>query len=293
MVVITGANSILGYELAKFLSQKSFKVIGTFRNKNTKTEKLRKIPEINLIKIDLSNRNRVNKDFPDGEVLIHTVASHGENLSQLISSNIICSENVSKKASNLSFKKIIYISSISIYGSISNGIIDRNTPINNPSIYGLTKYLGELCFKKNFINTPCVVLRLPAILARGSVRHFLSQVLANAKKDEPINAYNPNALFNNAVDINYLCTVITKIINSKWIGFKAFPIGCSEPILIKEVINIIIKALDSKSKVNYFDKREKGFIIDFLESEKFFQNSSISTTDALRMFVNNNHDHML
>ena len=65
-------------------------------------------------------------------------------------------------AKELRIKKFIYTSSSAVYGSNSKRIINEKEKINPDSIYGISKYTGELfvnqILKKSFTKT--VIFRL-------------------------------------------------------------------------------------------------------------------------------------
>ena len=51
--------------------------------------------------------------------------------------------NALEYSKNNQTKLFIYLSTASIYEKVNINTIDENTEINNPDIYGASKYLGE------------------------------------------------------------------------------------------------------------------------------------------------------
>ena len=49
---------------------------------------------------------------------------------------------------NMKISKLVYASTVAVYGNNSNGIINEESPINPDSIYGVSKYAGEMYVKQ-------------------------------------------------------------------------------------------------------------------------------------------------
>ena len=69
---------------------------------------------------------------------------HHNNLNKMVNNNIISAYNlVDYINSKLNIEKLIYLSSISVYGFPKTKKLTKKTRIVNPSLYGLLKYLEE------------------------------------------------------------------------------------------------------------------------------------------------------
>ena len=71
--------------------------------------------------------------------------------------NINGTKNLAEFATQQGVKKIIFASSMSIYGQVKAKTVDENTKIIRPDIYGRSKLLGE-----TFLKTP-IFLVLPFV----------------------------------------------------------------------------------------------------------------------------------
>jgi nucleoside-diphosphate-sugar epimerase len=183
-------------------------------------------------------------------------------------------------------KKIIYTSSLSIYGDIEKEILTEDTIIKNPSPYGLSKFLGETILENFLINnTSVITLRLPAIIGKGATRHFLSKTLKLMKDDGIINIFNPSSLFNNCVHVENLCDFMMDLLNKNFDQNKIFNLASSEPLKLANCIDIISSCLEVCPKINIINNDKKSFIIDTNNAEKFgFK--PLTTSSAIFKWVN-------
>lgn len=80
------------------------------------------------------------------------------------------------------FKKVFYLSSRDIYGEVKKSVLNENTIINDPSIYGYTKLIAEKILLNSF---PTIILRLPAIIGLGT-HGWINSVTNKIKKNKKI-----------------------------------------------------------------------------------------------------------
>ena len=90
-------------------------------------------------------------------------------IDDFITCNVIGARNLARYARAAHIKKVIYTSSISVYGDIHEPYLQETHPITNPDDYGLTKYLAERVFAEAE-GLSCVALRLPEILGKWAHR---------------------------------------------------------------------------------------------------------------------------
>ena len=78
-----------------------------------------------------------------------------------INSNI--DGELSEFINRASVKQVIYLSTMAVYGDINVNVLSEKTIINNPNLYGLSKYLGKNHIKETFKNknVKLAIIRLP------------------------------------------------------------------------------------------------------------------------------------
>jgi dTDP-4-dehydrorhamnose reductase len=182
-ILITGGSGFLGGYLVKS-AQTSYKVFTTyFKNKPN-------YPNINWIKIDLSNKDEIEKIIkkirPD--VIIHNAALTNadfceENKESTKIINIDASEQLSKLGNKYN-SRILYISTDLVFDGGSPPYSENAGP-NPLSFYGWSKWQGELATSTNNPNSvivrPAIMYGPPAILGT-SFSEWMRKTWENGKE---------------------------------------------------------------------------------------------------------------
>ena len=140
-VLITGSSGFIGYRIYNFLKKRKINITEISRSKkNSKTN----------LKIDLTEFKKINKKF---DVLIHCAANTPPKYNNReIKKNYLINYNILKIAKETGIKKIIYLSSMSIYEKNKKRIYE-NSQKTSKDVYGKTKLHGERIFLNN--NSKC------------------------------------------------------------------------------------------------------------------------------------------
>ena len=82
-------------------------------------------------------------------------------------------------------------------------------------------------------------------------------------RDETINATNPDFGFNNIVHEEVIANFISALIVKKSIPeYRAVPIGSTDPIPLREIIDLMAKATNYKGRINWVEPKSPPFRID-------------------------------
>ncbi|TPE68979.1 NAD-dependent epimerase/dehydratase family protein [Halalkalibacterium halodurans] len=141
IVVVSGAGGFLGRELVKQLLERgSFSVIAMSSKKELVAEEFCSHP--NLLTVDINNwKQEVGKNL-NLDVLINCAFPRTSEPEQL-AKGLLFTENLIKDSIELNVKKIINISSQSVYSQKEKMSTDENAPVIPESFYGMTKYASE------------------------------------------------------------------------------------------------------------------------------------------------------
>ena len=289
-VLLTGVTSFIGRHLAAHLHQSGIKIIATYRTANPGLldALAGRRPDMRTIQLDLLDDAEFDRLPPSIDAVVHVAgASPGEaTLDDILNVNVAGTRNVQRYAMRAGAQKFIYTSSISVHGSIKVGIVDHSTAVNDPEPYGATKYLGERLLASGASTIPTVSIRLPSVIGSGAQRAWIPTIVERLISGTDVPFYNPTAAFNNAVHVGELSALVLRILlNQDWRGHIAFPIGLSEPIEIQEVINILRKALNSKSQLLRKSEVKPSFIIDSSLAAEVFGYVPARTDETLRQYV--------
>ena len=180
-ISIIGGSGFVGSNLSKLFEKNSIN-FQIFDNVESKF-----FPE-KYIRGDIRNNEEL-KQIADSDILINLAAVHRDDvrpISLYDEINVEGSKNICKLAKDNGINKIIFTSSVAVYG-FAKPNTDENGEINYFNDYGRTKYLAEGVFiewyNEDPINRTLVIIRPTVIFGkgnRGNVYNLLNQI--NSKK---------------------------------------------------------------------------------------------------------------
>ncbi len=166
-----------------------------------------------------------------------------------IKSNIIALKNILDFAIKKRTKKIINLSSISVYKLGEKKKINENSEIDMKNILAITKYIGEQILINNKVDY--INLRLPAVLNLNLKKNhsWLNILFNDLRNNKKIKIFNPQSQFNSVIHIKQIFELLDKIINhkKKMIGTFNFLPQRGEKLI--NIIMYIKKFYRSKSKI--------------------------------------------
>ena len=165
-ILITGCAGFIGFHLSNYLCtvgesicRNGFEIFGidNLNNyydvslKERRLEILNKNINFTFYKIDIKNKNSVDKIFKsnDFSCVINLAAQAGvrysfENPQAYIDSNVIGFMNIIESCKDTNIKFLIYASSSSVYGDCKNSPFkEEDQSIQSISLYGVTKKFNE------------------------------------------------------------------------------------------------------------------------------------------------------
>jgi nucleoside-diphosphate-sugar epimerase len=281
-VLIAGGSGLLGHEITNFFS-KRYKVYSTYRIRKPK-----KIKNVVWKKINLENK--INwKIRPD--IIINCAVtsqfSKKKSMNHFINSNIIVVKNLLDFATKNKTKKIINLSTISVYKLGKSRNIDESSEIDYQSNLSYTKYMGEQILsngKINFIN-----LRMPAVLNFNLKKNhsWLNNLFFKIKNNKEIKIFNANKKFNSIIHINQLFYLFNIIIKDKKNINGTFNFLPSKGEKLINIILFIKKFFKSNSKIKLIKSPSINYNISSKKIISKFKLSLPSTHSIIKYSLNN------
>ena len=156
-ILITGIAGLIGTHFSKYLLDKGYDIIGIDNLSGGYIENIdQRLITNKFFQIDLINGEDINKIFnlhkPD--VVFHFAAYAAEGLSPFIrkynyENNVICSINVINECIRYNVKKLIFTSSMAVYG-YGNPPFSENQLLSPIDPYGIAKYTVEQDIKQAY-----------------------------------------------------------------------------------------------------------------------------------------------
>lgn len=270
-VLVTGAAGFAGYHIANSLAANGHSVTGMARTPKPS------LASFTLIGHDLSEPILLDADF---DVIVHAAGSHpGGSALQLKRDNIDAMENIVDFAERRRIPKIIFLSSISVYGQIRDDVVNEETCIINPDIYGLSKYVAEKILRDSR-HVKGVCLRLPGIVGSGAKYAWLNSVVEQMRRNVRVRIHSSKFLTNNFIHIDDLAKFVD-ILVKKETSHEIFVLGMHKKIAIKDCVEFIKACSGSKSEIEIYNTATKNFSLDIMRAhENGF--SSMSPEEAIR-----------
>ena len=250
-ILVTGGEGFIGKKLVNRLIKEGHNVTS-----------LDKIESADIV-ADLSNENFFFGAIDwDIDYIFHLAAQSGGYYSlkdPYIDGkwNCLGTINIVKLAQKLKVKKLIYVSSMAVYGN--EKLASSNTKPNPISFYGVSKLTGELYTKLIYehSNIPYTIFRLFATYGAGqdlNNKHqgILSIYLDQALNKDTIEITGPKDRVRELVHVDDVIEALILSFNSKT-NNKTYNISNPEHLTPEIIINKISKALNKPLKIKEID----------------------------------------
>ena len=291
-VIVTGNAGLIGSHFSKYLLDNGYDVIGIDNLSGGYLDFIDKrlIKNKKFYKIDLNDEKEIDKIFkkikPD--YVYHFAAYAAEGLSPFIrnfnyTNNLLCSVNIINNCIKYDVKKIIFTSSIAVYGHGIPPFKENQTP-SPADPYGISKYSVEMDLKqaheqfglKYSIVRPHNVVGINQNIwdkYRNVIGIWIRKVLSN----EPMLIYGDGKQKRAFSDIKYCMKPFEKLMD----GFdgEIFNIGADQEYELKSIAlllqkigkefgyNATIKHVEERPEVKnaYSDHRKAKKLLKFID----------------------------
>ena len=192
-ILVTGVAGFIGSFIAKQLQKEGHEIIGI---DDLSMGKIKNVPDgINFLKIDLSDPSSI-KMIPSGcEKILHLAGqSSGEisfdNPIEDLKKNTVSTLNLIQYGIKNKSERILYASSMSVYGNVPDVKINEEHICSPLSCYGVGKLAAEQYLKIYSDKLPFVIFRMFNVygpgqdldnLRQGMVSIYLAQALLKSK----------------------------------------------------------------------------------------------------------------
>lgn len=253
-ILVTGGAGFIGAHLVKKLIEKNFKVM-VVDNLKTIGGIIYVNPKSYFVKGDILESQTLNKIKRwKPKIIYHLAAQSGgesayDNPKNDYLSNGYGTFLLSKLAKQINVEKFIYTSSVAVYGSNNKKIITEKSTIKPDSIYGISKFAGEMFLKQNLKNskTSLIIFRVFNTYGPGEDLNFLKKGMVSIYcsyiwKKKPIIVKGSVKRFRNYQFINDVVNILYKTLNNKALNKEeTFNLTSSKSTKVSELLKIILK----------------------------------------------------
>ena len=253
-VLITGVSGLCGEEIAKWLSVSGHNVTGLYRTHPVQDN-------FQTLFCDLSKKITIQGHF---DVIIHcsgTLPYWNPSMAEYVSGNITSMENLLDYAHRRNIPRIIYLSTIGIYGDFKDSLIDENSPRIDPDNYGVTKFIAERLLAEDS-QIESISLRCPGIIGKKARGVWLSNIAKCMKKDKTIFVSTPEFLTRNIVHIKDLAQFTEHLLHkNKWPDHEMV-VASKNSMAVGDIIGLMKQELKSHSQIINVSANKKPFCLN-------------------------------
>lgn len=267
-ILITGGAGNIGSSLANHLALNNYKVY-VFDNLITgSVDKLITHNNIEFIKGDVNIYNEIDSLMKKirFNYVFHYAALVGVQRTVdnplLVMKDIDGIRNILEISKNTKVEKIFYSSSSEVYGEpFEMPQNEHTTPLNARLPYAIVKNLGEAYFKayNKEYQLPFSIFRFFNTYGPNQSNDFvISKFIDMALNNVDITIYGDGSQTRTFCYIDDNLEVTTQIFEKNLLENEVVNIGCDIEIKILDLAELIIKLLNSKSKIVYLNSLKEG-----------------------------------
>jgi UDP-glucose 4-epimerase len=285
-ILVTGGSGFIGGRLINELKAQKHDVIVLDKRKSNL--------DVEFINGDISNPEIIKYNYGEVDFIFHIAAQSGgyfslENPYLDVMWNSVGSMNVVKLAQKLKVKKLIYTSSMAVYGNKENATEDGE--VNPISFYGASKLSAEYFVKlvKEHSNIPYTIFRLFATYGAGQDLSNKHQGILSIYLDQALNG--DTVKITGAKDRVRELVHVNDVVQALMLSFKdstnneIYNVTCNERLTPEIIINKIGERLKKKLLIEEID----GYVGDqvlITGSNKKLKEIGWNTTFNLEQGIN-------
>jgi UDP-glucose 4-epimerase len=249
-LLITGASGFIGREVCIQLKNKGHNVIGLYNKYRIN------LNGIKFLKCDITKEEELSRIFSNNKIdlIVHLAANipakddEEKNPLFFMKTNVIGTMLLLEYARRFGVKKFIYTSTMSVFDFTNHPNAKETDPIKPLSIYGLSKYEGELyCkFYSDNYKMNVTVLRLSNVFGTGKKSGAVYNFIKNSIEGKDLIVSGTGNQTYDFVYVKDVAEAIYLVIEKCVKGFEIFHIGSGKEIKLNQLAKIIQEKIFEK-----------------------------------------------
>lgn len=253
-VLVTGAGGFAGRRTAEQLHICGFDVVGTVHSSRIEAP-------FETVQMDLAEPWTEMGGF---DAIIHTAGSlpyREKDFCIYVRNNVDAMRQLVDYAMHHDVRRVIYFSTIGVYGEFRDEMIDENSDRINPDAYGLTKYAAE-CILREKMTIQSISLRMPGIIGFGARPVWLSNTIEKFQRNEPIRIYSPDFATRNFVWNDDLANFVVHLLRLETWEYDVVCLASHKKTTVRELVHEIKRLTKSTSEIIVDNDLRAPFCLD-------------------------------
>ena len=277
-ILVTGAGGFAGGYIARHLFKCGYEVTGTVHK-----QRAEQYP-FEVVACDLAQVLTFKTKF---DIIVHAAGSlpHKETeFNKFKQNNIDAMANLLDYAKRTNVKRMIYLSTIGIYGEFRDTVITEDSDRINPDAYGITKYVAE-CLLRATPGIEGISLRMPGIIGKGSRGVWLPNTVEKFRRNEDVKIYSPDFQTRNFVWVDDLAKFVDRLIQMDSWKYDMVNLACSQSASVREIVTEMKRLTKSTSKIIIDNSMRQPFCLDDIKAMEMGY-EGISPMKIVDYFIN-------
>lgn len=244
-VLVTGASGFSGAHIAADLAARGFDVVATYRSDPGHGAALSERARVAFQRADLTDP--LAALMGPFDAVVHAAATSiwpGISVDTMVADNVLATRALIAACPVWRCRRFVFLSSISVYGTPVEPVVDEATSSHGPDAYGMTKSLCEAMLAERTADLAGISLRLPGVVGPGAHRNWLSISADKIKRGETVAAFDPEAKFNNAVHVADIAAFAARMIETGWTGHDAVILSAQGMTTVRAGLERLARAVD-------------------------------------------------
>lgn len=263
-ILVTGGAGFIGRHLVKVLINRGDEVTIVDNFSNSSKQEIKDLLDkgANLIEVDITNFEQINKAIRGHEIVIHLAAKISvedsiKNPEETNRVNIDGTKNIINIMSKSNIKNLIVASSAAVYGDLKDiqSCLDEKSIMNPISPYGKSKLMMEKSIEnlihKSKIN--CIILRFFNIYGIGQNPEYagvISKFVTNIKNQQALEIFGDGLQTRDFVSIHDIIeSIILAMKKIKQKKFEVYNIASGKTITINSLATTLLEIFDKSLEI--------------------------------------------
>ena len=253
-VLVTGAGGFAGRCTAEYLHVSGFDVVGIVHS-------CRMDAPFETVQLNLEEPWHEMGHF---DAIVHAAGSvphWAKEFCVYVRNNIDVMRQLIDYAEHHGIHRVIYFSTIGIYGEFRDEIIDENSDRINPNAYGMTKYAAEHLLREE-TTIDSISLRMPGIIGIGSRGAWLSNTIEKFRRNEPVRIYSPDFATRNFIWNDDLANFVVHLLRMETWEYDVVCLSSHKKTTVRELVYEIKRLTKSTSEIIVDNDLRAPFCLD-------------------------------